>query len=125
MSGGLKAPDMSTKAQTPEHPIAKRGSNNPLAIFITAVSAAICLAVSFGLVFEAFVVASSGLFGLGETFRLVTAIGIGLITLWLFAWCFARAIHVERRLRAGLDIDQPTFSILGNFGRGTPAASQE
>ncbi|XSG82925.1 MAG: hypothetical protein ACPW61_03875 [Methyloligella sp. ZOD6] len=116
---------MSTKAETPDHPLAKRGSDNPLAIFITALSAAICLAVSFGLVFEAFVVASSGLFGLGETFRLVTAIGIGLITLWLFAWCFARAYHVERRLRAGLDIDQPTFSILGNMRKGTPAAAQK
>ncbi|MFD0987758.1 hypothetical protein [Methyloligella solikamskensis] len=116
---------MSTKADTPEHPLAKRGSNNPLAIFITALSAAICLAISFGLVFEAFAVAAGGLFDFGETYLWVTGVVIGAITLWLFVWCLVRALHVERRLRAGLDVDQPTFAIFGNSGRGTPATSQE
>lgn len=125
MNGGLKAPDMSTKAETPDHPLAKRGSDNPLAIFITALSAAICLAISFGLVFEAFAIAAGGLFDFGETYLWVTGVAIGLITAWLFAWCLVRALHVERRLRAGLDVDQPTFSILGNMRKGTPAAAQK
>ncbi|WP_141693829.1 hypothetical protein [Methyloligella halotolerans] len=116
---------MSTRADTPEHPIAKRGSDNPLAIFVTALSAAICLAISFGLVFEAFAVAAGGLFNFGETYLWVTGGLIGAITLWLFVWCLFRSIHVERRLRAGLDVDQPTLSIFGNPSRGTSGASQE
>lgn len=116
---------MSTEAETPDQPEARFGGNNPIAIYGTAISAAICLALSFGLVFEAFAVAIGGLFDLGETYRWVTGIAIGAITLWLFVWCLVRALHVERRVRAGLDVDQPTFSIFGNAGGGTPATSRK
>ena len=30
-------------------------------------------------------------------------------------WTFARSWHVERRLRAGLEVDEPKLSILANF----------
>jgi len=41
----------------------------------------------------------------------LTALG----TLWLFAWTFARSVHVERRLRHGLEIDEPKLSIMANL----------
>jgi hypothetical protein len=47
-----------------------------------------------------------------------------LITLWLFAWTFARSVHVERRLAAGLEIDEPKLSILANFRDSGPVASR-
>jgi hypothetical protein len=34
---------------------------------------------------------------------------------WLAVWCFARSWHVERRLRQGLDVDEPKLAILANF----------
>ena len=37
------------------------------------------------------------------------------ITLWLLLWCFARSWHVERRLKEGLEMDEPKLSILANF----------
>jgi hypothetical protein len=36
-------------------------------------------------------------------------------TLWLAVWTFARSWHVERRLREGLEVDEPKLSILANF----------
>ncbi len=37
------------------------------------------------------------------------------LTLWLAVWTFARSWHVERRLKAGLEVDEPKLSILANF----------
>jgi len=37
------------------------------------------------------------------------------LTLWLAVWTFARSWHVERRLRDGLEVDEPKLSILANF----------
>jgi hypothetical protein len=37
------------------------------------------------------------------------------ITAWLALWTFARSWHVERRLKAGLEVDEPKLSILANF----------
>lgn len=106
---------MSSQTDTVEHPFAKRGSDSPFAIGITALSAAICLALSFGLVLEAFAIAAGGLFALGKTYLWVASAIIGFATLWLGLWCLARGIHVERRLRAGFDVDQPRGSILANL----------
>jgi hypothetical protein len=55
---------------------------------------------------------------------LVGSVITGLITLWLFAWCFARSYHVERRLAAGLEIDEPKLSILANFRDSGPVPSR-
>ncbi|MEG6509105.1 hypothetical protein V6C03_08980 [Methyloligella sp. 2.7D] len=115
---------MSSETDSTDHPFAKRGSSNPLAIFITALSASICLALSFGLVLAAFAVAAGGLFEFGTTYLWITGGAIAIGTLWLGLWCFARAIHVERRLRAGLDVDQPDLSILANFRDSKPVAQQ-
>jgi len=64
------------------------------------------------------------LFQLGQTFVLVGSVLTGLITLWLFAWTFARSTHVERRLAAGLEIDEPKLSILANFRDSGPVPSR-
>jgi hypothetical protein len=42
-------------------------------------------------------------------------------TLWLAIWTFARSWHVERRLREGLEVDEPKLSILANFRGYGPA----
>ena len=97
------------------NPRPRHGGDHPVSIFITSLSAAIVVAGGFGIIIEAFIVAGADLFALGQTFVLVGSIITGLITLWLFAWTFARSIHVERRLAAGLEIDEPKLSILANL----------
>jgi hypothetical protein len=42
----------------------------------------------------------------------------------VFAWTFARSLHVERRLAAGLEIDEPKLSILANFRDSGPVPSR-
>jgi hypothetical protein len=37
------------------------------------------------------------------------------LTVWLAVWTFARSWHVERRLKAGLEVDEPKVSILANL----------
>jgi hypothetical protein len=88
---------------------------NPLTIFITSLSAAIVVAGGFGIVFEAFIIAAANLFALGGGFVWVASALNAAMTLWLALWTFARSWHVERRLRSGLEVDEPTLSILANF----------
>jgi hypothetical protein len=88
---------------------------SPFAVFVTSLCAAICVAGGFGIVFEAFVIAASDQFGLGQVFVLAASVLIAATTLWLAVWCFARSWHVERRLRQGLEVDEPKLSILANF----------
>ncbi|HLC08791.1 MAG TPA: hypothetical protein VJK06_05855 [Methyloceanibacter sp.] len=97
---------------SPNH--AKHGANL-LTIFVTSFCAAIVVAGGFGIVFEAFIVAASGLFELGNTTIMVGSFLNVAITLWLFLWCFARSLHVERRLKEGLEVDEPKLSILTNL----------
>ncbi len=87
----------------------------PLGVLTTSFCAAICVAGGFGIVFEAFVVSVAGQFALGHTFVQVASGGVALGTLWLAVWTFARSWHVERRLRQGLEVDEPKLSILANF----------
>jgi hypothetical protein len=91
------------------------GGGNPLTIFVTSLSAAIVVAGGFGIIIQAFILAGADLFRLGSTFIWVTSILNGVVTLWLFVWTFARSVHVERRLRLGLEVDEPHLSILGNL----------
>ncbi len=92
-----------------------RSGGNPLLVFITSVSAAIVVAGGFGIVIQAFILAIANLLGLGSTFVWVASAANAVGTLWLFLWTFARSWHVERRLKAGLEVDEPKFSILANF----------
>lgn len=103
--------------EAPAQPFA-RSTASPIAVFITSFCAAICVAGGFGIVFEAFAVSAAGQFGLGQTFVFAASGLIGVATVWLAIWCFARSWHVERRLRQGLEVDEPKLSILANF-RGT------
>ena len=92
-----------------------RYSGNIFTIFITSLSAAIVVAGGFGIVFQAGMLAATARLGLGSTFLWVgSAVGAAL-TLWLAVWTFARSWHVERRLKAGLEVDEPKLSILANF----------
>jgi hypothetical protein len=88
---------------------------NPLVIFIISLCAAIVMAGGFGIVFEAFIIAASNLFELGVTFIWVASAANVLLTLWFALWTFVRSWHVERRLRAGLEVDEPKMSILANL----------
>jgi hypothetical protein len=109
---------MDTKASPPPRP-----SGGSFTIFVASLCAAIVLALGFGIVIEAFVVAAAGLFELGQIFVWVGSGVVVLTTLWLFVWSFVRSWHVERRLRAGLEVDEPSISILANLrGPGQAAA---
>ncbi len=90
-------------------------------VFITSFCAAIVMAGGFGIVFEAFVVAATNLFGLDHVVVLVGSAINAAATLWLATWTFARSWHVERRLREGLEVDEPKLSILANFRGYGPA----
>jgi hypothetical protein len=100
--------------EAPTQPFAPSAAS-PLAVFTTSLCAAICVAGGFGIVFEAFVISVAGQFGLGQIFVLGASGLVALATIWLAVWCFARSWHVERRLRHGLDVDEPKLSILANF----------
>jgi hypothetical protein len=109
---------------TESNPWARHSGGNPVTMFITSLSAAIVVAGGFGIIIEAFVVAGADLFQLGRTFVMVMSVVVALLSLWLFIWCFARSYHVERRLRAGFDVDEPQLSILANFRDLGPAPSK-
>ncbi len=100
---------------------AAHGGDHPVAVFITSLSAAIVVAGGFGIIIIAFIVAGADLLELGHTFIMVMSAITLLFTAWLFVWCFARSVHVERRLALGLEIDEPKLSILANL-RGTGSA---
>jgi hypothetical protein len=100
---------------TEASPRARPDSGNPLSMFITSLSAAIVVAGGFGIIMVAFIVAGADLFQLGHLFVVVMSTAVVAFSLWLFIWTFARSYHVERRLSAGLDIDEPQLSILANF----------
>jgi len=102
---------MSTEAS--ETPAPKGG--NPLVIFIISLCAAIVMAGGFCIVFEAFIIAAANLFELGSTFIWVATGANALLILWFALWTFVRSWHVERRLRAGLEVDDPKMSILANL----------
>ncbi len=109
-SGSLQRKNMDTEA--PQQP---RHGGNVFIIFITSLSAAIVVAGGFGIVFQAGIVAATARLGLGETFLYACTAINAAGTLWLALWTFARSWHVERRLKAGLEVDEPKLSILANF----------
>ena len=73
---------------SPEHDVPRRQSG-AIAVFITSFSAAVCVAGGFAIVLMAFMVAAG--------------------------YLFSRSWHVERRLAAGEEIDEPKLSILDNW----------
>ncbi|MGE3528986.1 MAG: hypothetical protein AB7G54_06115 [Methyloceanibacter sp.] len=92
-----------------------RRGGNFFTIFLTSFCAAIVVAGGFGIVFQAAIVAAAARLGLGETFLWIGSVINAGFTLWLALWTFARSWHVERRLRDGLEVDEPKLSILANF----------
>lgn len=88
---------------------------NPLVIFIISLCAAIVMAGGFAIVVEAFVIAAANLFELGANFIWVASGANALLAVWFAIWTFFRSWHVERRLRAGLEVDEPKMSILANL----------
>jgi len=94
---------------------APRHGSNVFIIFITSMSAAIVVAGGSGIVFQAAILAAAARFGLGTSFLWVASAINAVITLWLALWTFARSWHVERRLKAGLEVDEPKLSIMANF----------
>ena len=84
-------------------------------IFITSLSAAIVVAGGFGIVFQAGIIAAVARLGLGPSVIWVGSVINAAMTLWLALLTFARSWHVERRLKAGLEVDEPKLSILANF----------
>ncbi len=101
-------------SEAPDRP-ASHGGGNPLVIFIISLCAAIVMAGGCGIVLESFVIAATNLFELGSNFVWVASAANAALVLWLTLWTFARSWHVERRLRAGLEVDEPSWSILANF----------
>jgi hypothetical protein len=99
--------------EAPKDP--RRHGSNLESIFITSLSAAIVVAGGSGIIFEAFVVATANLSGLGPMVLWVGSAANVALTVWLAVWTFARSWHVERRLKAGLEVDEPKVSILANL----------
>jgi hypothetical protein len=99
--------------ETPKEP--PRHGAGMASIFLTSFCAAVVMAGGLGLVLEAFIVAVANLFGLGLTFVWVASALNALLTLWLTVWTLVRSWHVERRLSAGLEVDEPKLSILANL----------
>lgn len=99
--------------EAPKEP--SRQGGNAFTVFLTSFCAAIVVAGGFGIVFQAAILAATARLGLGETFLWATSAINAAVTLWLALWTFARSWHVERRLRAGLEVDEPKLSILANF----------
>jgi hypothetical protein len=93
---------------------ATQKGGNPIVILIISLCAAIVMAGGFAIVVEAFVIAAANLFELGTTFIWVASGLNVLLAVWFAMWTFVRSWHVERRLRAGLEVDEPRMSILGN-----------
>jgi hypothetical protein len=92
-----------------------RHGGNLFTIFITSLAAAIVVAGGFGIVVQAGTVAASARLGLGQGFLWAGSVVNAALTLWLALWTFARSWHVERRLKSGLEVDEPKLSILANF----------
>jgi hypothetical protein len=99
--------------ESPKSP--HRHGASALSVFVTSLSAAIVVAGGTGIVVEAFILAAANYFALGSMFVYVTTAANIAVTLWLAAWTFARSLHVERRLREGLEVDEPKLSILANL----------
>jgi len=103
---------MSTEASDRPAP---NGGGNPLVILIISFCAAIVMAGGLAIVVEAFVIAAANLFELGATVLWVASGANVVLVLWFAMWTFARSWHVERRLRTGLEVDEPKLSILANL----------
>ena len=99
--------------EAPKDP--RRHGSHTVSVFTTSLCAAIVMAGGFGIVTEAFVVAAANLFGLGHLSVVVGSALNAAATVWLAVWTFARSWHVERRLREGLEVDEPKLSILANL----------
>ena len=109
LSPQVDSMDTEVPKESPRH------GANVVSIFITSLAAAIVVAGGFGIVFQAGIVAAAARLGLGTSFVWFGSAINAAITLWLAAWTFARSWHVERRLKAGLEVDEPKLSILANF----------
>ncbi len=92
----------------------KKGGN-PLVIFIVSLCAAIVMAGGFAIVVQAFILAAANLFEFGPTVVWVASGANALMAFWFAVWTYFRSWHVERRLRSGLEVDEPKMSILGNL----------
>jgi hypothetical protein len=99
--------------ESPKEP--PREGGNVFTVFITSISAAIVVAGGLGIVVQAFILAAANLFALGHMFVVAGSVANAAVTAWLALWTFTRSWHVERRLRAGLEVDEPKLSILANL----------
>lgn len=108
---------MSTKASKSPEPNStlEETNGNPFVVFLISICAAIVMAGGFAIVVEAFIIAAANLFELGVTFVWVASAANALAALWFAAWTFVRSWHVERRLRSGLEVDEPKMSILASL----------
>lgn len=99
--------------------VSPRHKSTNLTAFITSFSAAIVVGLGLAILAQAFIFSITHLLGLGSTFLWVASIVNAIFSAWVFAWTFARSWHVERRLREGLEVDEPKLSILANLGSST------
>ena len=93
----------------------RRRRHNAWMTFLISFSAAICMAGGFAIMGVAFVFASAILFDLSHVLVWSANGIIGIASLWGFAWVFSRSWHVEKRLGSGIEIDDPTASIIENW----------
>lgn len=73
------------------------------------------MAGGFAIMGVAFVFASAVLFDLSPMFVWSLNGLIGIATLWGAVWVFSRSWHVEKRLGSGIEIDDPSASIIENW----------
>lgn len=72
---------------------------------LSAIGAAMIIALSFGLAMMAFDWGISGLLGVPEEVALVFYALTAVATAWIAVWAFFRTLYVEARVARGQDID--------------------
>ena len=90
----------------------------PFSSFLAAIGVALMAISMLGAASAATVWAASRLMGLPDSFMFgLMALG-ALPVIWATIWSAGRALHVERRLEDGLDIDQPVFKLFHYWRAG-------
>jgi hypothetical protein len=103
---------MSDEILKPEaQPRAGSHASSPLGCLLAAAGATLLALTKLGAGMAATIWAISKLLELPDMAMFVL-MGLGAVpVLWATIWTAGRAWHVERRLAAGLDIDQPVFRL--------------
>jgi predicted ATPase len=78
---------------------------------VTALSVAVILSLSFAVLTIPLVWSICDLLRFPQNVAVAAMIALAAITAWVFSWSFERALHVERLIARGEDVDEASFSL--------------